>query len=304
MTNIIPVTLGFDTSQILAGSVGPASIEMYTRDFKAYLEYAGSPGVAFNVVTLNKWIVEMANNTRMSPNTINRMVSAIKKIMKIAANQGYISHEVADSFRHVDGVKVGALKDRMRIRNRVKIEPDTMRLLVDSIDTSTLVGMRNKALFTTLASSGLRIKELALLKPEQILKRGNGYILHMYAEVGKNQIEDREAHVSVEAVGAIQEWIEARSMKSEYIFTSFKGRGNRPLATPITPMGAWKVVKRLTEKIGIPNVKPHDFRRFVGTLLAKNDIREAQIALGHKRIETTAKYDLREIRVGATDNLY
>jgi integrase len=232
------------------------------------------------------------------------MVSAVKKIMIVAAKQEYISHEVAESFKHVDGVRVGTLKSRMRARNRVKIEPDSMRSLIDSIDRSTLVGLRNVALFTTLASSGLRIKELSKLKPEQVMKRADGYLLHMYAEEGKNQEEDREANISVEAVEAIRAWLAARTIQSQYIFTSFEGKGNRPLTTPITPQGAWQVVKKITEAQGLQNIKPHDFRRFVGTQLAKKDIHSAQLALGHKRIETTVKYDLREIDVGATDNLF
>jgi integrase len=52
-------------------------------------------------------------------------------------------------------------------------------------------------------------------------------------------------------------------------------------------------------------VKPHDFRRFVGTQLAAKDIRKAQLALGHKSIEVTARhYVLDELKVGLTDNLY
>jgi len=52
-------------------------------------------------------------------------------------------------------------------------------------------------------------------------------------------------------------------------------------------------------------VKPHDFRRFVGTQLATRNIRLAQKALGHKSIETTARhYVLDELEVGLTDGLY
>lgn len=303
LTDLIPVTLSFNTS-ILAGRIGESSEAMYSRDFKAYLAFAGTPETALLPSTLERWIVHLVTNTTMSPNTINRMVSAVKKVMGMAAKQDYVAAETAESFRRVEGVKVGSMKKRLRIRNRVKIAPETMRMLIDSIDTSTLIGLRNKALFTTLASSGLRVKELSRLKQEQIFSRDNGYLLNMYAEEGKNQEEDREANISVEAVKAIEVWLAARPVKSEYIFTSFKGRGNRLLEKPISSQGAWQVVKEITEAQGVQDVKPHDFRRFVGTQLAKKDLRKAQIALGHKRIETTVKYDLREIEVGATDDLF
>ncbi len=52
-------------------------------------------------------------------------------------------------------------------------------------------------------------------------------------------------------------------------------------------------------------MKPHDFRRFVGTQLARKDIRMAQKALGHKRLETTVRhYVLDELEPGLTDDLY
>ncbi len=52
-------------------------------------------------------------------------------------------------------------------------------------------------------------------------------------------------------------------------------------------------------------MKPHDFRCFVGTQLAKGDIRQAQKALGHKRIDTTAAHHvLDELEPNLTDDLY
>jgi len=303
MSNLVPISVGFDHT-LLAGSVAPSSLEMYARDFKAYLAYAVTPEMAVESSTLARWRTHLARETRLSPNTINRMISAVKRLMEAAAEQHYLDGEQAAAFQRVRGVKVGALKDRVRIRNRIKIEPDVMRAVIASIDRSSLVGLRKAALFLTLASSGLRVHELASLKQEQIVKRGENYLLHLYAQEGKNQEEDREAHISIEAVEAIETWLARRPVQSEYIFTSFAGRGeSRPLAKPISPQGAWLAVKTIAEPYA-PGVKPHDFRRFVGTQLAKHDLREAQLALGHKRIETTAKYDLREIRAGATDALF
>jgi integrase len=69
--------------------------------------------------------------------------------------------------------------------------------------------------------------------------------------------------------------------------------------------GAWKGVQRYSDEVGLLDVKPHDFRRFVGTQLAKTDIRKAQKALGHKRIDTTAAhYVLDELESNLTDDLY
>jgi integrase len=296
------------TVHILAGNIAASSLAMYERDFKAYLDYAQTAELARRASTLARWRTELVNTTTMSPNTINRMLSAVKRLMSEAAQQDYITHEEAEAFQRVRGVKVDAMKPRMRISNRVRITPEDMRQLIDSIDTSTLVGLRNKALFLTLASSGLRVKELSRLTQAQIIEKEKKYLLHMYAEEGKNQKEDREAHISPEAVEAIRAWLDARPVQSPYIFTSFQGRSKneakRIIAKPISPQGAWLVVKNIAAPL-IPDVKPHDFRRFVGTQVIKQKgITYAQKALGHKSIATTTKYDLSEIEPGVTDNLF
>lgn len=306
MVDLIPIvpSLPFDTS-ILAGQIAPSSMRMYRRDFVAYLAYAGSPEYALKPSTLATWRTVLAQESGMSPNTINRMMSAVKRLMDAAAEQGYISYELSEAFKRVRGVKPGAMKERTRPRNRVRIEPETMRALIDSIDTSTLVGLRNHALFTTVSSAGLRCRELSQLKKEQVVRRGEKYLLLMYAEQGKNQQEDEFTYISVEAANAIGAWLRLRPVESEYVFTSFTGRGTSRLTDkPISPQGIWTIVKEVAEPM-IPGVKPHDFRRFVGTQLAKRDIRKAQRALRHKNIATTVKhYDLSELEPGETDDLY
>jgi len=73
----------------------------------------------------------------------------------------------------------------------------------------------------------------------------------------------------------------------------------------MSPTAVWQAVQRYAAAAGLRHVKPHDFRRFVGTELARTNIRQAQKALGHTRIETTAKhYVLDELEVGLTDGLY
>jgi len=295
------LVMPFDSS-ILAGQLAQSSIEMYKRDFAAYLVYAGSPDAALDARTLARWRAALSSDTSMSPNTINRMLSAVKRLMQEAASQGYTTHENAQAFEQVRGVKVAALKERTKQTARTRISPDDMRKLTDAPDTRTLVGKRDAALLHTLASSGLRASELASLTQAQIVKQGNGYLLRVR---GKNDTEYRDAHLSVEAHKAIQNWLEARPIVSEYVFTSFAGRGDRATHGPMTEVAVWQTITKYADECGLQNVKPHDLRRFVGTQLARKDIRKAQKALGHKRIDTTARhYVLDDIEVGLTDNLY
>lgn len=291
----------FDAS-ILAGQLAPSSIAMYTRDFAAYLAFAGERQSALLPATLAQWRTHLAGATEKSPNTINRMLSAVKRIMREAAAQGYLSHEVANAFEEVTGVKAAALKDRIKQNARVRIEPTEMRTVCELPELERLIGLRDTALLATLASSGLRVSELVSLTRSQLRPKGKSYVVIVR---GKNDVEPREAPLSREAYRHIHNWLEVRPIESDYIFTAFDGRGARLSARPISPTATWNIVRKYANAAGLNDVKPHDFRRFVGTQLAKTNIRNAQKALGHKRLETTARhYILDELEAGLTDNLY
>jgi len=291
----------FDTA-ILAGQLAPSSMAMYQRDFDAYLSFAHSFQRAIDATTLARWRTHLAQETAKSPNTINRMLSAVKRIMREAAAQGYLSHEIASAFDAVNGVKNVAMKSRIKDSARVRIEPAEMRTVCDLPDGTTLLGLRDIALLATLASGGLRVSELAGLTVAQIKRKGQGYIVVVR---GKNDVEPRDAPLSVEAFGHIEHWLQARPVESSYIFNAYDGRGARCTGRPLSAVAIWRCVRKYAEGAGLDDVKPHDFRRFVGTQLARKDIRQAQKALGHKRIETTARhYVLDELEVGLTDNLY
>ena len=294
---------------ILAGQLAPSSLAMYKRDFAAYVAFAGT--AATEPAMFARWRAELATNTKKSPNTINRMISAVKRVVKEAAAQGYITHETAAAFSQVAGVKPSAMRERTRPNNRTRITPEQMRAMLDIADTTRLVGLRDAAMLATLASSGLRVSELVSLQVGNIVttkSKGGKVAYKLTGVMGKGQVEGRDAALSVEAYNRIMAWIDARPIMSGYIFTQINtgtaGNVQEPTAAPITPEAAWHAVVKYAKRAGLEHVKPHDFRRFVGTQLAAKDIRQAQKALGHKSIETTARhYVLDELEAGLTDNL-
>jgi integrase/recombinase XerD len=290
---------------MLAGQLAPSSLAMYQRDITAYAKYATQHDKdTTNPQTLIAWRNELALSSSMSPNTINRMISAVKRIVKEASTNELLPETIALKFASIDGVKIRAMKSRLKTNARTRISAIEMRKLCEAPDTSTLIGIRDRALLSTLASSGIRASELASLTLSQIRPSEDGK--HYFVEIcGKTDTEKRDAPLSKEAYKLINEWIEVRTIESDYIFTSFEGRGNRMQDTPMSETGVWKCIVKYAGMVGISDVKPHDFRRFLGTQIAKKDIRKAQKALGHKSIETTARhYVLDELEPGLSDDLY
>ena len=177
-----------------------------------------------------------------------------------------------------------------------------MRRLCDAPALTALKGWRDRAMLHTLASSGLRASELVSLREGQVTQHGGSFFLEV---MGKYQRYPREACLSHEGRAAIEAWVARRPLESAYLFTAFGGRGVRPLPRPLSPRGLHFVVASYASVVGLAHVSPHCFRRFVGTQLARTDIRMAQKALGHRSIETTAKhYVLDDLLGGLTDHLY
>jgi len=291
----------FDAN-LLAGQLAPSSIAMYQRDFAAYVAFAGSLPALTDAATLARWRTYLAQETLLSPNTINRMLSAVKRLIQEAAVQGFVEPHIAAEFGQIVGVKAAALKNRIKTHARVRIEPTAMRKVCDSPEPERLIGLRDTALLATLASSGLRVSEVATLQNQQIRAKGNGFVVLVR---GKNDVEYREAPLSREAHIHLQRWLAERPLQSDYLFTAFDGRGERATTRPLSVVAIWRIVRKYANTAGLTDVKPHDFRRFVGTQLARSNLRMAQKALGHKRIETTARhYILDELEAGITDTLY
>jgi integrase len=258
---------------LLAGQLAPRSIAIYARDIRAYLRFAGDPTTALDAATLARWRAHLAANTTLSPHTINRMLAAVKRLIKEAAIQGHLDQDVAKAFAQIGGVKVAALKEHTKPTARTRITPAAMRRLCDAPDPSTLKGLRDRALLATLASSALRVDELATLTWGQVVPQDGGYLVRVR---GKNDTEHRDAPLSREAHGLIMQWLALRPVRSNYVFTSFGGRGGRASAAPMSAVSVWRTVQHYADLVGLAHVKPHDFRRFVGTQLAKGDIRRAK----------------------------
>jgi integrase len=322
---IVPSTItavtapsAFDTS-ILAGVKSPTTIEQYRLHFASYVRFAGDWATAMQPSTLARWRQTLYETgfadtdgatQQYSVNSINQRLAAIRGVMSEAAQQGYISHETAEAFRHVKGLKASANKERRNAHARTRISREQMRVIVDAPNKKTAAGKMHHALMLTLATAGLRISEAVTLQQSQ-LEWGTdddgrqGWMVHV---AGKGQAEVKPRAIGKEAKAAIDEWLAARKemgVESPYIFTGFAGRGDRnPSDKPITRQSAWEMVQRYAAAVGLEHIKPHDFRRYVGTQLAKRDIRLAQNQLGHKRIETTAQnYVLDSVRLGVTDDI-
>ncbi|HBB41995.1 MAG TPA: recombinase XerD [Treponema sp.] len=156
--------------------------------------------------------------------------------------------------------------------------------LLDVVDTSTPLGIRDRALFELIYSCGLRISEASSLlvsnvhfDEKLILVRGKG---------------DKERLVPFGAVAEewLKKWLnEARpqivgSRQIPQVFVNFRGQ-------PLSRKGIWKNFQNLEKKSGV-EAKVHTLRHSFATHLLSGgaDLRSVQELLGHSDLSTTQIY--------------
>jgi integrase len=296
-----------------SGRLTASSIGLYSIHVQQYEDFCHVRN--FNPLvssSLAEWRDELINlPARLSPNTISNKLSAIKRAIAEAAKpeRGLILPGTDVLFNNVEGPGKLGLKGRLKQTTRLRISSEDMRKLCDTPDKSDLIGARDAALLAVLASSGLRNQEAGRLRVEQVTMQNGGYVLNV---TGKKDVLPRTAPLSHEAFNLMSEWLSRRTSEtkvvSSFIFTSFKTAGRIPQESPLSAHAVLDIVQHYIRKANLTHlegVTPHSFRRYLGTTLARSNPRYAQMALGHKRIETTYEsYVLDDLPAGITNNLY
>jgi len=153
--------------------------------------------------------------------------------------------------------------------------------LLKSPDPKTPTGLRNLALMSVMAYSGLRVAE-ALKLTEQDIDWQEGVIR---VRQGKGR-KDRTVGLAPSALASLARWAERRPVKTGPLFTTLKGE-------PVSDRYVRQMVKREALAAGIQkDVHPHTLRHTAATkhYNASKDIRCTQEMLGHADISTTQIY--------------
>ena len=158
--------------------------------------------------------------------------------------------------------------------------------LIESINTTQPLGLRDRAIIELLYASGLRISELAnarlenLNVEERILRvTGKGNKTRL-VPVGRKACEALAAYLSSERAKLV------KPRSGSEIFLSARGR-------KLTTVRLWQIVKERTRQSPLEtNVYPHLLRHSFATHLLGNgaDLRIIQEMLGHADISTTQVY--------------
>ena len=214
--------------------------------------------------------------------TIARKLSAVRSFYRYLVKHGYIDANPSDT--------VQTPKQDQPIPTYLPID-DMFRLLA-SVKTDTLLGLRNRAMFETLYSTGIRVSELAGLDVQDI-----DFHEHVIRVKGKGGHE-RMVPIGKTALASIETYRKGMECKDRVIQSPAETSSRDPLFlnkfnTRLSMRSIARILDKATRECGITiPVSPHAFRHTFAThmLDAGADLRVVQELLGHKSLSTTQKY--------------
>jgi site-specific recombinase XerD len=216
--------------------------------------------------------------TTLKKRTQNYYLIAIRAFLKYLARQ----HITSLSPDRIELAKVPE-------RSLDLITIEELNLILKAPDTSTLKGLRDKAMLELLFSTGLRVSELCALPRDINLK------LDELSVRGKGE-KVRVVFISDDARNAVQKWLDKRDDMDDSLFISLKEGeklSKNKESLRITSRSVERIVKQYAINSGISKkVTPHVLRHSFATDLLRNgaDLRSVQMLLGHANINTTQIY--------------
>jgi len=165
------------------------------------------------------------------------------------------------------------------------IGEEDVELLLNTPETSTPIGLRDRCMLEMLYATGLRVSELVSLRIAQVDQSA------MLVRVTGKGDKERLIPFGEVAAGWLTKWLNERGRVSGSMASSFlfPGRGGNAM----TRQNFWQRLKYYARQAGLrQTLSPHTLRHAFATHLLNHgaDLRAVQMLLGHANISTTEIY--------------
>jgi site-specific recombinase XerD len=177
------------------------------------------------------------------------------------------------------------------------------RELLDSIDTSTLVGLRDRALIALLVFSFARVSAAIGMKVEDYFPQGKRWWVRLHEKGGKRH--EMPCHHSLEEY--LDAYLEAAGIETEKktaLFRSAIGRTGELTTTAMNRTDVFRMIRRRTKTADIATaVCCHTFRATGITTYLQNEgtLENAQAMAAHESPRTTKLYDRTKDEITLTE---
>ena len=261
--------------------VSEKSIKTYTKAIRRFFIYINAKGiVAPTADDVYEWRDSMKAENKSSA-TINLYLTSCKLFFKFLNQRGIYSVDISR-------VKSCKLTNEHK---RDALTAEQGKSVLSAFDTTTLMGLRNKAMTSLMMTCGLRTIEVSRANVGDLVKTYGRTALFV---LGKGRTQKSECVMIPEQVEILfAQYLEARGTVDSNA-PLFAGIGNRNKGGRLTTDTISKVVKQSFKNVGInsKHLTAHSLRHSAATqmLLAGISLENVKACLRHKKLDTTLIY--------------
>jgi integrase/recombinase XerD len=261
----------------LERNLSPRTRDAYGRDLRQFAHWLGEHGLGVAEVdrTSVRNYLGSRRDSGLSARSAARALSSIRGWYRFLLRTGAVA---GDPTADIQSPSLWRTVPHA-------LDGDEIQALLSTPDTSTALGLRDRAMLETLYATGLRVSELVGLTTDRV-RLDPGFV----RVVGKGR-KERLVPLGDSAIVWIERYLssgrpELDRMRLPQLFLNH--RGGR-----LTRQGFWKILRRHGLQAGIRSpLSPHVVRHSFATHLVENgaDLRAVQMMLGHSSLTTTEIY--------------
>jgi integrase/recombinase XerD len=253
------------------------TVETYGREAQLFLKYAAGKGFAPRAADEQRIQDYLVSRRRdgVDDRTVSRVISSLRQFFIFLIKEGLADHNPA----------AGLEMPRLPQRLPGVLSVEEVELILEQIDDSTELGLRDRCLFELIYSCGLRISEAVALTTERF------HLSEALVRITGKGDKERMVPLGEEA----QHWMARYLSEGRPRLYNPKRSGSfvflNHFGGSLSRKGMWKRFKEISEKAGV-QAKVHTLRHSFATHLLEGgaDLRSVQALLGHADISTTQIY--------------
>lgn len=248
------------------------TVASYCSDVEKFMNWAD---MAPENVTAEDVTGYLASRSKISERSQARFLSALRNFFDWLYLEGVVKENPCEL---VDMPKLGRYFPSVLSEQEVEA-------IMDSVDTTDWIGVRDRAILEVLYGCGLRVSEAVGLRIS-CLYPDEGFV----RVFGKGK-KERLIPFCGMALEAVQRYLEVRPLPADSRSDDLLFLNNR--GTSLSRVSMFKMVKKQALIADVrKKISPHTFRHSFATHLVENgaDLRVVQEMLGHESITTTEIY--------------
>jgi integrase/recombinase XerC len=176
------------------------------------------------------------------------------------------------------------------------LDPSEARQLVNAIDTSTAIGLRDRALIGLMLYSFARIGAALSMRVSDVFTQHRRLWVRLHEKGGK--LHDMPCHHELELwLDEYIEGVDLRSNPEGHLFMTFSRETKKPSDRQLTKSNAYQMVQRRSKLAGLKtHISNHSFRAtgITAYLVNHGTLETAARMANHASTRTTQLYDRRD----------